>query len=123
MFEVTDSGAIECLPGLVTADRPEGPRRVRPDDRGAIMPQRLGERCHRGRIARIAQRNGNVSHEPFALYAPDGAPAEAGVELLVTGSHGHRWLGDLFFGATTSGLRHRVRCPVLTVRVPRGQRR
>ena len=41
---------------------------------------------------------------------------QAGVELLVTGSHGHRWLGDLFFGATTSGLRHRVRCPVLTIR-------
>ena len=41
---------------------------------------------------------------------------EADVELLITGSHGHRWLGDLFFGATTSGLRHRMRCPVLTIR-------
>ena len=28
----------------------------------------------------------------------------------------HRFLGDLFHGATTSGLRHRVSCPVLTVR-------
>ena len=42
--------------------------------------------------------------------------AETRPELLVTGSHGHRGLADLFFGATTSGLRHRVSCPVLTIR-------
>ena len=41
---------------------------------------------------------------------------ESGADLLVTGSHGHRLLGDLFLGATTSGLRHRVACPVLTIR-------
>ncbi|HKQ59007.1 MAG TPA: universal stress protein, partial [Candidatus Eisenbacteria bacterium] len=51
-----------------------------------------------------------------------GAPAElarlvneSGADLLITGSHGHRMLQDLFHGATTSDLRHRVRCPVLTV--------
>jgi len=37
-------------------------------------------------------------------------------DLLVTGSHGHRLLGDLFLGSTASGIRHRVSCPVLTVR-------
>jgi manganese transport protein len=37
-------------------------------------------------------------------------------DLLVTGSHGHRLLGDLFLGSTASGLRHRVSCPVLTLR-------
>ena len=41
---------------------------------------------------------------------------EADSELLVTGSHGHRWLADLVFGSTSSGLRHRVKCPVLIVR-------
>ncbi len=41
---------------------------------------------------------------------------EAKANLLITGSHGHRFLGDLFYGATTSGLRHLVRCPVLVVR-------
>jgi manganese transport protein len=41
---------------------------------------------------------------------------EEGVDLVVTGSHGHRLLGDLFYGATTSGLRHLVRCPVLAIR-------
>jgi manganese transport protein len=42
--------------------------------------------------------------------------AEADSELLVTGSHGHRWFADLVFGSTSSGLRHRVKCPVLIVR-------
>jgi manganese transport protein len=40
---------------------------------------------------------------------------EAGADLLITGSHGHRLLEDLIHGATASGLRHLVRCPVLTV--------
>ena len=41
-------------------------------------------------------------------------------DLLITGSHGHRLLGDLFLGSTTSGLRHRVSCPVLTIPGGRG---
>ncbi len=45
---------------------------------------------------------------------------ESQADLLVTGAHGHRLLGDLLHGSTTSGLRHLVRCPVLTVRSPRG---
>jgi len=40
---------------------------------------------------------------------------DAGAHLVITGSHGHRLLGDLVHGATASGLRHLVRCPVLTV--------
>jgi manganese transport protein len=38
------------------------------------------------------------------------------VDLIVTGSHGHRLLGDLFHGSTTSELRHRTKIPVLTIR-------
>lgn len=41
------------------------------------------------------------------------------VDLLIAGSHGHRMVGDLLYGSTTSGLRHRVRCPVLIVPPPR----
>ena len=43
---------------------------------------------------------------------------DSGAALLITGSHGHRMLGDLIHGATVSGLRHLVRCPVLTVPQP-----
>ncbi len=38
---------------------------------------------------------------------------EQDADLLVAGSHGHRLFQDLIHGATTSGLRHRVQCPVL----------
>ena len=37
-------------------------------------------------------------------------------DLLVMGSHGHRRLGDLVYGATVDEVRHAVRCPVLVVR-------
>lgn len=38
-------------------------------------------------------------------------------DLIVTGGHGHRWLGDLFHGATVNNLRHVTDIPVLTLRV------
>jgi manganese transport protein len=37
------------------------------------------------------------------------------VDLLVTGSHRHGWLGDLLFGATASEVRHQLAIPVLTI--------
>jgi manganese transport protein len=54
--------------------------------------------------------NGDVKRELARMVG------EWGADLLVTGSHGHRLLGDLFLGSTASGLRHRVACPVLTIR-------
>jgi manganese transport protein len=41
---------------------------------------------------------------------------QVNAELLVTGAHGHRLIGDLVLGSTTSSVRHLVSCPVLTVR-------
>ena len=41
---------------------------------------------------------------------------EEQLDLLVTGSHGHRLLGDMLHGATVSELRHRTNVPVLTIR-------
>ena len=34
---------------------------------------------------------------------------ESKPDLLVTGSHGHRFLQDIILGTTVSGVRHRVR--------------
>ncbi len=44
--------------------------------------------------------------------------AEEAVELLVVGAHGHRGVEDVLFGATVSGLRHRLAIPVLVVPPP-----
>jgi len=38
------------------------------------------------------------------------------VDLLVMGSHGHRFVGDLLWGETVDPVRHSVRIPVLVVR-------
>jgi manganese transport protein len=44
---------------------------------------------------------------------------ESGAGLLIAGSHGHRLIQDLIYGATTSALRHLVHCPMLIVRQAR----
>ncbi len=41
------------------------------------------------------------------------------LDLLVTGSHRHGWLGDLLFGATASEVRHQLAVPVLTIPMKR----
>jgi manganese transport protein len=64
----------------------------------------------RGVPAEVRLGYGNPTHELARLVN------EAGADLLITGSHGHRLFQDLVHGATASGLRHLVRCPVLTVR-------
>jgi manganese transport protein len=64
----------------------------------------------RGVAAEVWLGYGNPASELARLVS------ESGADLLITGSHGHRLLQDLVYGATVSGLRHLVRCPVLTVR-------
>ncbi len=47
--------------------------------------------------------------------------SEERADLLITGSHGHRGLSDVVFGATVSSVRHLVTCPILTVPPQRRQ--
>jgi manganese transport protein len=63
----------------------------------------------RGQPARVRLGFGSVKPELARMVNEEEA------DLLVTGSHGHRLIGDLIHGSTISGLRHLVRCPVLTV--------
>lgn len=39
------------------------------------------------------------------------------IELIVVGSHGHKMVKDIIYGATVDELRHRVRIPVLAIPV------
>jgi manganese transport protein len=64
----------------------------------------------RGLRASVRLGHGDVKDELARMAEEEKA------DLVITGSHGHRLVGDLFFGATTSGLRHRVKCPVLAIR-------
>jgi manganese transport protein len=38
---------------------------------------------------------------------------ESKLDMIITGSHGHRFISDLIYGATVDGVRHRTRLPVL----------
>ena len=42
--------------------------------------------------------------------------AERSVDLIAMSTHGHRFLQDVFFGATADRVRHLVRVPVLLLR-------
>jgi manganese transport protein len=39
------------------------------------------------------------------------------IELLIVGSHGHKFLKDIVYGSTANEVRHRVRVPVLAIPV------
>ncbi len=39
-------------------------------------------------------------------------------DILVLGSHGHKWFKDLIFGTTISAVRHQIEIPLLIVRAP-----
>src|SRR6516225_3251222 len=41
---------------------------------------------------------------------------EKGCDLVAMSTHGHRFLGDLFFGTTASRVQHQVSVPVLLLR-------
>ncbi len=41
---------------------------------------------------------------------------EQGVDLIAMSTHGHRFLADVFLGATADRVRHLVKVPVLLVR-------
>jgi manganese transport protein len=78
------------------------------EDRATLESLAEELRTHRLR-ARVRLGFGGVTSELAKMVNEEGA------DLLITGSHGHRLIGDLIHGATISGLRHLVRCPVLTV--------
>ena len=79
-------------------------------------------RSDREKITALAThlRSGGLSVESVLGY---GSPAdeliriagEHGLDLLVLGTHGHRFLADLALGRTVSPLLHRLTIPVLVV--------
>jgi manganese transport protein len=102
LVHVAESAASRYL-GPETSDEESREDRAMLD---RIAARLVGE----GIAARAVLGHGKVAGEIARIVA------EVDADLLVTGSHGHRLLGDLVHGATVSAVRHLVRCPVLTVR-------
>ena len=55
-----------------------------------------------------------ASGEPAAEIA--AAAQREHCDLIAMGTHGHRWLKDLFLGSVANDVRHRTTIPVLMVR-------
>jgi len=61
---------------------------------------------------------------PIEIQLAYGEPAkeiikwvdEKGCDLVAMGTHGHKLLADLFFGATASRVQHNISVPVLLLR-------
>lgn len=102
LIHVTESAAARYL-GTLTGDR----EALDDADNLERYAEKLREAGHAVRTA--------IGHgSPVQAIAQLVNDAEA--DLLVMGSHGHRGLKDLLFGATVDAVRHRVHVPVLVVK-------
>jgi manganese transport protein len=102
LVHITESAAARYL-GALTGDR----EAVDDANNLATYTRKLNEAGYR---AHAVAGHGN----PVTAIAH--IVNKSGVALLVMGSHGHRGLKDLLFGATVDAVRHRVKVPVLVVK-------
>jgi manganese transport protein len=82
-----------------------------------------GDADYLERVAGKIRESGIVCEARMGAGEPENEiariAAEENLDLIVTGSHGHRFFGDLFHGSTVTELRHRTRIPILTIRFER----
>lgn len=64
-----------------------------------------------GQDARAIMGYGNPPDEIVRIVNAEQA------DLLIMGTHGHRFLKDIIFGATANRVRHKIKCPVFMVRL------
>ncbi|MGV9011388.1 MAG: Nramp family divalent metal transporter [Flavobacteriales bacterium] len=102
LIHITESAAARYL-GALTSDREAM------DD-----AQNLEQYAERLREAGYDTQAITGQGSPVDAIAKLVNKSEA--DLLVMGSHGHRGLKDLLFGATVDAVRHRVKVPVLVVK-------
>ncbi len=102
LVHVTESAAARYL-GAMTHDRESM------DDRRNLEQYAVKLRAAGYRAEALIGHGSPVTAIPQLVN-------DHGAELLVMGSHGHRGLKDLLFGATVDAVRHRVKVPVLVVK-------
>ncbi len=86
----------------------------------AVSPEVEEDKAYLFKVREEFEREGIVTRAELAF----GEPVEEivkwvgrrGCELVAMSTHGHRLLGDLFFGTTASRVQHRINVPVLLLR-------
>lgn len=80
-----------------------------------------GDRDYLERVAAVLRQAGLSCRVRMGAGEPENEIAriarEEALDLIVTGSHGHKLLGDIWHGSTVTQLRHKTQTPVLSVRV------
>src|SRR6185436_2747092 len=87
----------------------------------AVSPEIDEDRAYLAKIKAELEDEGIAAHTELAF----GNPAIEIVkwvqarhcDLIAMSTHGHRFLGDLFFGVTAHKVQHQVTVPVLLLRV------
>jgi nucleotide-binding universal stress UspA family protein len=78
------------------------------------------DRAYLARISAELEARGFAVETRLAMGDPATelikASKELGVDLIAMSTHGHRFLADLFLGATADRVRHLVAVPVLLLR-------
>lgn len=81
------------------------------------------DRDYLERTAEVLRKAGLTCRVRLGAGEPENEIAriarEEKLDLIVTGSHGHQWLGDLWHGSTVTQLRHKTKVPVLSIRFGR----
>lgn len=86
----------------------------------AVSPEISEDTAYLHRVQSEFESEGIAAQAELAY----GDPAEQivnwveskGCDLVAMSTHGHRFLGDLFLGATASRVQHRISVPVLLLR-------
>jgi nucleotide-binding universal stress UspA family protein len=86
----------------------------------AVSPEITEDTAYLHRVQAEFQASGIPTDAELAY----GEPAEQivkwvenkGCDLVAMSTHGHRFLGDLFLGATATRVQHRISLPVLLLR-------
>jgi manganese transport protein len=109
LVHVTTGWAVEWRDQLNLAHSAE----MREDE---AYLEATAERLHAaGLLARFLTAAGDPPREILKLARSEGC------DLIALSSHGHRFLGDLFLGATIDKVRHESDIPILAVPAGSGQ--
>jgi universal stress protein A len=86
----------------------------------AISPEITEDTAYLNRVREEFQAAGIPAEAELAYGDPPKEiikwVREKGCDLVAMSTHGHRFLADLFLGATSSQVRHHVSVPVLLLR-------
>lgn len=91
----------------------------------AVSPEVVEDKAYLARVRDELAADG-IETEAQLAYGEPKAEIVKWVEkehcdLIAMSTHGHRFLADLFLGATAHHVQHRVNVPVLLVRAKRDQ--